>query len=170
MGYFFADELENPADVIAQCEREYGNGDLRAIAQALSICAATKMAPPTWICDAVSDIVEQNIRAQKRRGPGGNYGAKLKLDAIHRVRWATVKHLHENCRERAPTWERVFVEAAHDLRGTAARGSEEAIRRSYKPYCHDPLIWKLYGYCGPQYLAELAEKIYQERHGPLKVG
>jgi hypothetical protein len=95
---------------------------------------------------------------------------KLKQDVIHKVRWATVKHLRENCRERAPTWERVFAEAEHDLRGIAAQGSEEAIRRSYKLHCHDPLILQLNGFAGPQYLAELAEQYYQERHGPLKVG
>jgi hypothetical protein len=165
---FFADERKNPADVIAHCEREYGKGDLEAIALALSICAGAKMTPPRWICNAVYDIVERNLRAQKRRGPGGNYGAKLKQDAIHRVRWATVKHLRVNCRERAPTWERVFVEASYELRGTAAQGSEEAIRRSYKLHCHDPLILQLNGLADAQYLAEIAKQIYQERHERLK--
>jgi hypothetical protein len=75
MHYFFVGELENTVEVIALCEREYGNGDLLAIAQALSVCAATKMTPPTWICDAVWDIVQRNIRTQKRRGRSGNYGA-----------------------------------------------------------------------------------------------
>jgi hypothetical protein len=169
MGYFFADELENSADVIAQCEREYGKGDLRALAQALSICATTKMTPPTWICNAVSNIVEQNIRAQKRRGRGGNFRAKLKQDTIHKLRWATVKHLRVNCRERAPTWERVFVEASYELRGTAAQGSEETMRRSYKLHRHDRLADKFYRLLGPEYLVKLAEQIYQERYGPLQV-
>jgi hypothetical protein len=92
---------------------------------------------PGWLYRAVLDLVSEQMD-KKGRGRTGNHLAQLKQHRIHLVRWGTVKHLRENCRERARTWPDAYAEASRELRGTDAQGSPGAMEASYKHHCRNP--------------------------------
>ena len=147
------DRLKGPA----------GAGDLWAIRTALCTCEVFGCVPP-WLFRPIDELIVEQILGKRRRGRAGNYLAAAKQHKVHLMRWATVKHLRENCRERAPTWDVAYREAARELRGTIAQGSEELMRASYKFYCRHPLTRG-----GPN-VAAIARQYYEERALHLDLG
>lgn len=132
-------------EMLALHERQFKTGELPeitliALRDAIALCAWYRVAPPKWIADGVEDLCYKQIESDRRPGRLGSYRARLKQHRIHLVRWAAVKHLRENCRERARTWSDAYAEASRELRGSIAQGSSEAIAVSYKNHARSPFI------------------------------
>jgi hypothetical protein len=150
-------------------ELAYKRGELEIVSLALDLCVRRAVHPPKWICDGVADLAERHARDRKRRGRNGNWVAQERQRRIHQVRWATVKHLKENCRERALTWDKAYEEASRVLRGTIARGSAETMSASYKRQCRDPMVMEIKS-VSPSMLAESARSYFALRENWLNVG
>jgi hypothetical protein len=124
-------------EYLAVYERSFLEGDLPearliALRDATEMCAWCRLPPPKWIADAVTELCHEQIRVDRRPGRLGSYRARLRQHRIHLIRWATVRHLRDNCRQRARTWTDAYREASRELRGTIAQGSAEAMAASYK--------------------------------------
>jgi hypothetical protein len=118
-------------------ERNFRGSDLpedrlNALSNATLLCAWSRRPPPKWIVDAVAELCDERINADRRPGRLGSYRARSRQHAIHLIRWATVRHLRDNCRKRVRTWNDAYTEASRELRGTIAQGSAEAMAASYK--------------------------------------
>jgi hypothetical protein len=125
------EKFEDPFEGLLKCRVAIKAGDLQALDDALYICSINKLPLPGWLWRALSHQIWECIRGQKSRGRLGSYAAKRRHGIIHETRWATVRILRTKSIPRL-TWDEVFHQAAKELRNTPARGSEEAIRRSYK--------------------------------------
>lgn len=130
------------ATALAELRDAYFKGDLAALVIAVDICVM-RFGLPDWIMSAVADVAKKQIQGTKRRGRVGNYSAQRKQHAIHHVRWATVLHLRENCPERKLTWDGAYAEASQELRGTAAQGSADRMKASYRKFLRDGDISRL---------------------------
>jgi hypothetical protein len=144
-------------------------GPLIALRDAIEMCAWYGVPPPKWIADAVAQLCYQQIEADRRPGRLGSYHARLKQHRIHLVRWATVKHLRENCRERARTWNDAFAEASRELQQTIAQGGEEAIAASYKSFARSWSKGLISELDGKTALAEIAQSYFEGRHALLSM-
>jgi hypothetical protein len=152
-------------------ERSFRNGDLPeerliALRDAIVLCAWCRVAPPKWIADAVTDLCYKQIEADRRPGRLGSYRARFRQYRIHLIRWAAVRHLRDNCRERAQTWDDAYAEASRELRGTIAQGSSEAMAASYKMHSRSPLL-KVIKNSGAGALAETARSYFEGRNALL---
>jgi hypothetical protein len=174
------DHLERPAGLIdkvpehlALHERLFRTGDLPeerliALRDAISLCSWCHVPPPKWLEEAVTELCYKQIEADRRPGRLGSYRARLRQHRIHMIRWATVKHLRDNCRERARTWDDAFTEASRELRQTIAQGSEEAMAASYKTFGRNAFI-KLRKVDGAGALADTAREYFEARDALLDV-
>ncbi len=131
--------IEKTPEHLALYERLFRTGDLPedrfiALRDAIERCAWCRVPPPKWIADAVTQLCYKQIEADRRPGRLGSYRARLRQHRVHLVRWATVRHLRDNCRHRARTWHDAYAEASRELRQTIARGSAESIAASYKSF------------------------------------
>jgi len=152
-------------------ERSFRKGDLPedrliALRDAIVLCAWYRVPPPKWVADAVTELCYRQIEADRRPGRLGSYRARFRQHRIHLIRWATVKHLRENCRERARTWSDAYTEASRELRGTIAQGSEEAMSASYKIFARNPFL-KLTRKAGAGALADTARSYFEARDALL---
>ena len=144
-------------------------GPLIALRDAIEMCAWHRVPPPKWIADAVAQLCYRQIEADRRPGRLGSYHARLKQHRIHLVRWATVKHLRENCRQTARTWNDAYAQASRGLQQTAAQGSEEAIAASYKSYARGWARNFKSALGGRAALADTARNYFEGRHGLLSM-
>ncbi len=154
-------------------ERLFRKGDLPedrliALRDAIVVCAWYRVPPPKWIADAVTELCYRQILADRRPGRLGSYRARFRQHRIHLVRWAAVRHLRDNCRERARTWDHAYAEASRELRGTVAQGSEEAIAASYKVFGRNSLM-KSIRKDGENALAETARTYFEARDALLDI-
>jgi hypothetical protein len=159
---------------LAQFKTTFDKGDLPeisliALRDAIELCAWYRVPPPKWIADAVTQLCYRQIEADRRPGRLGSYQARLKQHRIHLVRWATVKHLRENCRERARTWNDAFAEASQELRRTIAQGSEEAIAASYKSFGRSWSVSLTSKRGGKAAVAEMARNYFEGRDALLSM-
>jgi hypothetical protein len=166
--------VRNTPKHLAHYERLFKTGGLPedsliALRDAMELCAWCHVPPPRWLADAVTELCYKQILADRRPGRLGSYPARLRQHRIHLVRWATVKHLRENCRERARTWSDAFVEASRELRKTIAQGSEEAMAASYKRFGRNPLIKLIKKDGGAGALAEMARDYFEAKDFQLNV-
>jgi hypothetical protein len=165
--------VEKAPEHLALYERLFRTGDLPEdklipLRDAIVLCAWYRVPPPKWIADAVTELCYETISADHRRGRLGSYRARFRQHRIHLIRWATVKHLRENCRDRARTWADAYAEASRELRGTIAQGSEESMAASYKifgKYAFTKLIKKR----GARALADTARSYFEARDAMLDI-
>jgi hypothetical protein len=165
---------EKAPEHLALHERRFRSGDLPedrliALRDAIEVCAWYRVPPPKWIADAVTELCYTQILADRRPGRLGSYRARFKQYRIHLIRWATVRHLRDNCRERARTWDDAYLEASRELRGTIAQGSEEAIAASYKIQSRNPFLRLLRRSGGAEALARSAREYFEARDVMLDV-
>jgi len=161
--------LEKAPEHLAFHEREFRTGSLPeirliALRDAIVLCAWYRVAPPKWIADAVTDLCYKQIEADRRPGRLGSYRARFRQHRIHMIRWATVKHLRENCRERAKTWDDAYSEASRELRRTIAQGSEEAMAASYKLFRKNSFMKLIEKDSGMAALSNTAREYFEARH------
>lgn len=135
---------------------------LIALRDAISLCSWCRVPPPKWLEEAVTELCHKQILADRRPGRLGSYRARFRQHRIHLVRWAAVRHLRDNCRDRARTWDHAYAEASRELRGTIAQGSEEAIAASYKAFGRNSLMRSLRK-DGENTLAETVRTYFEAR-------
>lgn len=165
---------EKAPDHLALHERSFRNGELPedrliALRDAIVVCAWYRVPPPKWIADAVTELCYKQILAD--RGPGrlGSYHARFRQYRIHLIRWATVRHLRDNCPKRARTWNEAYREASRELRGTIAQGSEEAMAASYKIQSRNAWLKLMKKNGGATTLARSAREYFEARDVMLDV-
>jgi hypothetical protein len=166
--------VDKAPDHLALHERSFRRGDLPedrliALRDAIVLCAWYRVPPPKWIADAVTELCYKQILADRRPGRLGSYRARFRQHRIHLIRWATVRHLRDNCRERARTWNDAYVEASRELRRTIVQGSEEAMAASYKIYSRNPYLKLIKESGGAKALARTARQNFEARHAMLDV-
>jgi hypothetical protein len=111
---------------------DWREGDLLAAAEAARLCRLYRQPPPPWLVDAIAALVDQHMTDAEKRG--------RRALAIHLARWEAVKELRERRQQlleehgddRGTSWERVWPAVSDILNNTAAAGSEETVRASYK--------------------------------------
>ena len=161
---------EKAPEHLALYERLYRKGALPedkliALRDAIELCAWRRVPPPKWIADAVTELCYKTISVDRRPGRLGSYRARFRQHRIHLIRWAAVKHLRRNCRDRARTWADAYAEAARELRGTIAQGGEEVMAASYKAFGRN---MKSFGKAhGADALAKAARDYFEARDALL---
>lgn len=160
--------IDKAPEHLALHERLFRKSDLPedrliALRDAIEVCAWCRVPPPKWIADAVTQLCYQQILADRRPGRLGSYRARFRQYRIHLIRWAAVRHLRDNCRERARTWSYAYAEASRQLRGTIAQGSAEAIAASYKIHSRNSFLKLTKEYGGAQALAQSAREYFEAR-------
>jgi hypothetical protein len=136
---------------------------LIALRDAIVLCAWYRVPPPKWVADSVTELCYEQIKADRRPGRLGTYRARFRQHRIHLIRWAAVKHLRDNCPERARTWGDAYAEASRELRGTIAQGSEEAVAASYKLYSRNSFLKIIRQSGGNQAVADAAREYFEAR-------
>jgi hypothetical protein len=159
---------------LAGYERLFREGDLPedrliALRNATELCAWYRVPPPKWIADAVTELCHEQISADRRPGRLGSYRARLRQHRIHLVRWAAVRHLRDNCRERARTWNDAYAEASRELRGTIAQGSAEAMAASYKMHNRNSFLKTKKNRSDGAFVAQTARQYFEARDVMLNV-
>jgi hypothetical protein len=159
---------------LALYERLFHKGELPedrllALRNAIELCAWYRVAPPKWIADAVTELCHKEILADRRPGRLGSYRARLRQHRIHLIRWAAVRHLRDNCRERVRTWNAAYAEASRELRGTIAQGSDEAMAASYKIESRNPSLKLIRKTGGATAVSNSAREYFEARHVMLDV-
>lgn len=159
---------------LALHERLFRKGDLPedrliALRDAMVVCAWYRVPPPKWIADAVTELCYKQILADRRSGRLGSYRARFRQYRIHLIRWAAVRHLPDNCRERARTWNDAYTEASRELRGTIAQGSEEAMAASYKLHSRNSLLKTMKRDDDGTFIARTAREYFEARDIMLDV-
>ncbi|MBG0803534.1 hypothetical protein IYW40_18895 [Methylocystis sp. H4A] len=144
-------------------------GRFIALRDAIELCAWYRVPPPKWVADAVTELCYSQIEADRRPGRLGSYHARFRQHRIHLIRWAAVRHLRYNCRDRIRTWHDAYAEASHELRKTIARGSEEVMATSYKRHNRNPFLKILKDNGGEEALADTARSYFEEREMLLDV-
>lgn len=142
---------------------------LIALRDAIVVCAWYRVPPPKWIADAVTDLCYKQIKADRRPGRLGSYRARFRQYRIHLIRWAAVRHVRDNCRERARTWNDAYAEASRELRQTIAQGSEEAVAASYKLHSRNPWLKYMKDTGGPGALSKTAREYFEARDAMLDI-
>jgi hypothetical protein len=165
---------EKAPEHLALHERSFCKGILPedrliALRDAIVVCAWYRVPPPKWIADAVTELCYRQIEADRRPGRLGSYPARFRQYRIHLIRWAAVRHLRDNCRQRARTWDDAYAEASRQLRRTIAQGSEEAMAASYKLQSRNPWLQSMKESGGPKALAETAREYFEARDVMLDV-
>ena len=166
--------LDKAPEHLALHERVFRKGDLPedqliALRDAIVLCAWCRIPPPKWIADAVTELCYKQILADRRPGRLGSYRARFRQHRIHLVRWAAVRHLRDNCRERAQTWDNAYTEASRELRGTIAQGSDEAMAASYKIHARNPYLKLIKKVGGTTAIAETARQYFEARDVMLDI-
>jgi hypothetical protein len=159
---------------LAHHERLFRKGELPedrliALRDAIVVCAWYRVPPPKWIADAVTELCYKEILTDRQPGRLGSYRARFRQHRIHLVRWAAVRHVRDNCRERARTWEDAYAEASLELRHTIAQGSEEAMAASYKAQSRNPILRWIKESAGAKALAETAREYFEAREVMLDI-
>jgi hypothetical protein len=165
--------IDKAPDHLALHEWSFRTGDLPedrliALRDAIVLCAWYRVPPPKWVADAVTELCYKQILAHRRPGRLGSYRARFRQHRVHMIRWAAVRHLRDNCRERARTWDDAYAEASRELRRTIAQGSEEAMAASYKMFGRNPYV-RLIKKGGTDALAETARNYFEARDVLLDV-
>lgn len=155
-------------------ERSFHKGDLPedrliALRDAIEVCAWYRVPPPKWIADAVTELCHEQILADRRPGRLGSYRARFRQYRIHLIRWAAVRHLRDNCRERVRTWNDAYMEASRELRGTIAQGSQETMAASYKLHSRNPYLKLIKKSGGVAALGRSAREYFEARDVMLDV-
>lgn len=166
--------IEKAPEQLTFYERLFRTGDLPedrliALRDAITLCAWYRVPPPKWIADAVTDLCYSQIESDRRPGRLGSYHARFRQYRIHLIRWAAVRHLRENCRERARTWDDAYAEASRELRQTIAQGSAEAMAASYKMQNRNPYLRIMKDSSGPEAVAKCAREYFEARDIMLDV-
>jgi len=166
--------IEKAPEHLALHERLFNKGELPeerliALRDAIIVCAWYRVAPPKWIADAVTELCYKQIDADRRPGRLGSYRARLRQHRIHLIRWAAVRHLRDNCPERAQTWNQAYAEASRELRGTIAQGGDEAMAASYKIESRSPYLKLIKEKGGATAVAKSAREYFEARHVMLDV-
>jgi hypothetical protein len=128
---------ESLTERLERLNKLYRSGWLKAVPEALDTCCLLHVPPPEWLCIAVAELVRKTILSERRGGRTGNYLAEVRQRRIHRMRWAVVLHLKENCPDRKLAWGRAYSAASHELRGTVAQGTAESMKVSYRLMMRD---------------------------------
>lgn len=162
------------SDHLAVHERLFRTEDLPehrliALRDAIVLCAWYRVPPPKWIADAVTELCYKQINADRRPGRLGSYRSRFRQHRIHLIRWAAVRHLRDNCRARARTWDDAYLEASRELRQTIAQGSEEAMAASYKMHSRNPYLKIIKNSGGASALAQTARDYFEAREVLLDV-
>jgi hypothetical protein len=166
--------IDNVPEQLAFHERSFRTGDLPeerliALRDAISLCSWCREPPPKWLEEAVTELCYKQILTDRRPGRLGSYRARFRQYRIHLIRWATVRHLRDNCRERARTWDDAYAEASRELRQTIAQGSEEAMAASYKMHSRSPYFKIARESGGAEALAKTAREYFEARDVMLDV-
>jgi hypothetical protein len=166
--------IEKAPERLALFERLFRQGDLPedrliALRDAIETCAWFRVAPPKWIADAVTELCYKQIEADRRPGRLGSYRARFRQHRIHLIRWAAVRHLRDNCRERAITWNDAYTEASRELRGTIAQGSSEAMAASYKIFSRNAYSKLIKKHDVGRASARTAREYFEARHDMLDI-
>jgi hypothetical protein len=119
---------EQPAD--DPWEARWQAGDITAVARAIQECHRAKQPPPWWLVDAAKTLTVAAMAEKEKR---------LRRDwNIHQRRWEALTELRDRRDEfaergddRGATWERAREAVSDLLKGSAAEGSADAIKRSY---------------------------------------
>jgi hypothetical protein len=159
---------EKAPEHLALHERRFRKGDLPedrliALRDAMVVCSWYRVPPPKWIADAVTELCYKHIEADRRPGRLGSYRARLRQYRIHLIRWATVRHLRDNCRERAKTWDDAYAEASRELRQTIAQGSEDSIAASYKAHSRNPFVKSIRNNGSAKAISETARTYFEAK-------
>ena len=142
---------------------------LIALRDAITLCAWYRVPPPKWIADAVTELCYKQISGDRRPGRFRTYRARFRQHRIHLIRWATVRHLRDNCRARARTWNDAYAEASRELRGTIAQGSDDAMAASYKRHSRNPFLKLISENGGKRALAKTAREQFEAREAMLDI-
>ncbi len=166
--------IDKAPDHLALHERLFCTGDLPedrliALRDAIVLCAWYRVPPPKWVADAVTELCYKQIITDRRPGRLGSYRARFRQYRIHMIRWAAVRHLRDNCRERARTWDDAYAEASRELRQTLAQGSEEAMAASYKMHSRNPYLKLIKESGGAKALAKTAREYFELRDVMLDI-
>jgi hypothetical protein len=166
--------IDKVPEHLALYERLFRKGDLPeerliALRDAISLCSWCRVAPPRWLEQAVTELCYKQILEDRRPGRLGSYRARFRQHRIHMIRWATVRHLRDNCRERAPTWNDAYAEASLELRQTIAQGSEEAMAASYKMHSRNPNLKLIKKGGGANALTKIARQDFEARDVMLDI-
>lgn len=105
-------------------------GNLFALANAITFCWTSKTPPQKWMADAVYELASATNANKTMRGRTGNPPARSLQTNIHLVRWAAV--LQFKACDAGYSWLSSYERASEALRGTQAQGSAHTIRASYK--------------------------------------
>jgi hypothetical protein len=165
---------EKAPEHLALHKRRFQKGELPeerliALRDAIELCAWYRVPPPKWVADAVTELCYKQILADRRRGRLGTYRARFRQYHIHLIRWATVRHLRHNCRERARTWNDAYAEASRELRGTIAQGSEISMAASYKRHARNGFLKLIKNSGGDEALSETARNYFEARDAMLDI-
>lgn len=166
--------FEKAPEYLALHERLFREGKLPedrliGLRDAIEVCAWYRVPPPKWVADAVTELCYKQILADRRPGRLGSYHARFRQYRIHLIRWATVRHLRDNCPERVRTWNDAYSEASRELRGTIAQGSDEAMAASYKVHNRNPCLRLIKKSGGAAALARSAREYFEARDVMLDV-
>jgi len=104
-----------------------------AVGEALRCCRQFQQVPPGWLVDAVTQLVTESPRETAKRRK------RHAADMLHYERWDCVNELRERKSElpEGKTWDLAYDAASEMLRGTAAGGSPESMRQSYRRVARD---------------------------------
>ena len=106
---------------VARLERVFLAGDKSSLAEVVLLCGKCERPLPHWAVVAIIEALK---------------GSRFKGEK-HYTRWDAVRELRERKEELASlgykaTWEAAYENAAEMLKGTAAQGEPEAIKKSYE--------------------------------------
>jgi hypothetical protein len=166
--------IEKAPERLALYEKWFRADDLPegrfiALRNAIELCAWYRVPPPKWVADAVTALCYARIKADRRPGRLGSYQARFRQHRIHMIRWAAVRHLRDNFRERVRTWHDAYAGAADELRKTIAQGTEEVMAASYKRHNRNPYLKMIKNSGDAKALADVARELFEEREGLLDI-
>lgn len=166
--------IEKKTEYLELYEELYVTNDLPemrfiALRDAIELCACHCVPPPKWLADAVTQLCYARIISDRRPGRLGSYYARLRQHRIDLIRWASVRHLRDNCRDRVRTWHDAYATASFELRTTIAQGSEEVMAASYKRHNKQSYLKLLKMSGGAEAVASSAQFYFEEREQLLDV-
>jgi hypothetical protein len=168
------DLIEKAPEQLAHYEKLFSADDLPehrllALRDAIELCAWYQVPPPKWVAAAVPELCYAQIEAHRQPGRLGSYQTRLRQHRIHLIRWATVRHLRDNCRERFPTWNNAYEGASVELRATIAQGNEEVMAASYKKHSQNSYLQIIKDRGRTGRLAEIARDFFENKAFLLNV-
>ena len=119
-------------DSLDRCERGWKSGSLPAVMDAIRYCERYGVPPPSWLVQAVTTVVMQQLRTPIPGAIGWVNTAEkaLRNDLIHFQRWQAVVDLRRE--DESLSWDQAYAAASKELEGSPAAASTDTIEASYK--------------------------------------